>query len=43
MTITFVKSFQADHYDFVPLTNHSGGIAILWNNGNIYASVLLKE
>ena len=32
-----------DHYDYISPNNHSGGIAVLWNNGNIYASVLLKE
>jgi len=32
-----------DHYDFVPPLNHSGGIAVLWNNGTIHASILLKE
>ena len=32
-----------DHYDFVLPINHSGGITVLWNNGNIHASPLLKE
>ena len=32
-----------EYYDFVSSINHSGGIAVLWNNGNIYALVLLKE
>lgn len=32
-----------DHYDFVSPVNHFGGIAVLWSNGNIHASILLKE
>ena len=32
-----------EHYDFVPPINHSSGIAVLWNNGAIHASILLKE
>ena len=32
-----------DHYDYVLPVNHSGGIAVLWNNGPIHASVLFKE
>jgi len=32
-----------EHYDFVPPLNHSGGIAVLWNNVAIHASILLKE
>ena len=31
------------HFDYVLPTNHSGGIAVLWNNGKIHASLLLKE
>lgn len=32
-----------EHFDFVSPVNYPGGIAVLWNNGNIYASVLIKE
>ena len=32
-----------EHFDFVLPVNHSGGITVLWNNGNIHASTLLKE
>jgi len=32
-----------EHFKFVPLVNYSGGIAVLWNNDNIDASVLLKK
>ena len=32
-----------DQYDYVLPVNHSGGIAVLWNNGQIYTSVLFKE
>ena len=32
-----------EHFDFVSPVNHSGVIAVLWNNGNIHASILIKE
>ena len=32
-----------NHYDFVPWVNHLGAIAVLWNNGVVHASVLLKK
>jgi len=32
-----------DHFDYISPNNHSGGIAVLWSNGTIYASVLSKE
>jgi len=32
-----------DHFDYVLPINHSGGLAVLWNEGNIHASVLVKE
>ena len=32
-----------DHFDYVELFNHSGGLAALWDNGIIHASVLKKE
>ena len=38
-----LPKMEFDHYDFVPLVNHSRGIAVLWNNKNIHASTLLKE
>ena len=31
-----------EYYDFVPSTNHAGGIAVLLNSGSIHASVLKK-
>ena len=30
------------YYDFVPATNHAGGIAVLWTSGSIHASFLKK-
>jgi len=32
-----------DHYDFVDPVHHSGGLAVLWDNGTIQASVLKKD
>jgi len=32
-----------DHYDYISPNNHSGGLAVLWNNGNIHASILRKD
>ena len=32
-----------EHYGYVSLVNHSGGIAVLWNNDNILASILMKN
>jgi len=32
-----------DHFDYVLPNNHLGGLAVLWNEGNIHASVLIKE
>ena len=32
-----------DHFDYVEPVNHSGGLAVLWDNGLIHASVLNKE
>ena len=32
-----------DHFDYTLPSNHSGGIAVLWNNGTIHASFLSKE
>lgn len=32
-----------EHFDFVSPVNHSGGIAVFWNNGNVHASILFKE
>jgi len=32
-----------DHFDYVEPVNHSGGLAVLWDNGIIHASVLKKE
>ena len=32
-----------EFFDFVLLTNHSRGLAVLWNNHNIHASILGKE
>jgi len=32
-----------EHFDFIEPSNHSGGLAVLWNNANIHASILWKE
>jgi len=32
-----------DHFDYVEPANHSGGLAVLWDNEMIQASVLKKE
>jgi len=32
-----------DHFDYVEPVNHSGGLAVLWNNDFIHASILRKE
>jgi len=32
-----------DHFDYVEPVHHSGGLAVLWNNGLIHASFLKKE
>ena len=32
-----------DNFDYVEPVNHSGGLAVLWNNGLIHASILKKE
>ena len=32
-----------DHFDYVEPVNHSGGLAVLWDNGTIHALVLNKE
>ena len=32
-----------EHFDYVEPVNHSGGLAVLWDNGIIHASVLNKE
>jgi len=32
-----------EFYDFVIPNNHSGGLAVLWHNTNIRASILRKE
>ena len=31
------------HFDYVDPVKHSGGFAVLWDNGQIHASVLKKE
>jgi len=38
-----IPKIRFDHFDYVPLINHSGEIAALWNNGKIHAFVLRKE
>ena len=35
--------FGFEYYDFVNPTNHSGGLAVLWHNTNLRASVLQKD
>jgi len=42
-TMVNEKKHNPNHVDYVLPINHSGGIAVMWNNGNIHASVLLKE
>ena len=32
-----------EHFDYVEPVNHSGGLAVLWNNETICASILRKE
>ena len=32
-----------DHFDYLKPVNHSGGLAVSWENGIIHASVLNKE
>jgi len=32
-----------EHFGFVVRSNHSGGVAVLWNNGIVCVSVLRKE
>jgi len=32
-----------DHYEYASPNNCSGGLAVLWNNGNIHALVLRKD
>jgi len=39
----FLPRIGFEHFDFVEPTNHSGGLAILWNNEKIHASILRKE
>jgi len=32
-----------EHFDYVEPVNHFGGLAVLCNNGTMYASILRKE
>ena len=32
-----------EHFDYVEPVNHSGGLAVLWDNEVIHASVLKRE
>jgi len=32
-----------EHFDYVDPVNHSGGIAVLWNNDSIHVSILRKD
>ena len=32
-----------EHFDYVSPVNHSGGLAVLWNNDLIYASIIRKD
>jgi len=41
--LKIVPQMGFDYYDYMLPLNHSGGITVLWNNGNIHASTLLKE
>jgi len=40
---TLLPLMWFDHFDFVLSANHSGGSNVLWNEGNIYVSILTKE
>jgi len=32
-----------EYYEFVSTVNHDGGVAVLWNSGNIHALILSKS
>ena len=38
-----LPTFCFDQFDYVPPINHSGGIAVMWNNDNVHVSVLSKD
>jgi len=42
-TLDVLPKMGFDHFDYVELVNHSGGLAVLWDNGIIHASVFKKE
>ena len=42
-TLRILPTLGYDHFDYVLPSNHSRGLAALWNNGVIHASVLYKE
>jgi len=41
--LDIVPKMGLEHFDYVETVNHSGGLAVLWNNGTICASVLRKK
>jgi len=41
--LSILPKMGFDNFDYVEPVNHSGGLAVLWNNGLIHASVLKKE
>jgi len=41
--LDILPKMRFDHFDYVEPVNHSGGLAVLWDNGIIHTSVLKKE
>ena len=41
--LRILPTFGFGHFDYVLPHNHSGDIVVLWNNGDIHASILSKE
>jgi len=39
----FLSMLGFAHFDYVTLVNHSGGLAVLWNNDNVHVSLLSKD
>ena len=42
-TLQILPSLGFEQFDYVEAVNHSRGLAVLWNNDHIYASVIRKE
>ena len=43
LTQRLISTFGFEHYDYVNLVNHSGGMWVLWKNTNVLANVMIKE